>query len=624
MERFGNRNGMSLPAVMMTSALAISLVAALTTFLTNVQKGTRGVDLKLKSQDFGNLLRYSLAKPENCRSVLNIDANPIRIETTLLPSKAGTYTYTVPEIVLTNKPYRVGTTEGALKITNIDLVFPPAQPSGEFVASLNVALEAVGGAPSFGASHFVHTVPLQISVEPDGTLTAVKSCFMQSSLDGQATCASLGGRWLEGPFMPKNRCSMASDLVLALNELPDGIPANGDTSDSGERVQECYWQPQGGISVQTFSCLGMAGSLGGTRCHFDPTTKSWGVWAYGPSGPAARLWECSRGVKVSSTAPATEGLEWNDELHKAWKETSYDYLLEADRMPTVKRCKVAPDLDQWLDCSNSRTPDDALQGKAGSCLFARNINLLGFLGPISRYNEICQNAGGQGCTPIDPRNYSGWIRVTVPRFVSLQPTGGGQMQPVMKEAMGYPCFLTEVDKTLYADPNLSAPTTTPPTQAEATQPTNIKQCIMSLPAYEQFLPPVVSSASMRRTIIPCDNGPLTATSSDALRNSFGANRCWYLASLNASDPTKAIRIANHYEGTAYPYSPINRPFNEGWVNMQSYQLPLDIVSGLTPAKWLAPGIAANDYRLSFDSAFPNHANGYIMGNPCNVGVRVQK
>lgn len=618
---------MSIVAVMVASAIAMTLIAALTTFLNNVQKGTRGVDLKLKSQDFGSIIRYSVAKPDNCKVALNLDAEPIKIETAKLPVKSGTYTYPLPTLVLTNKVFNVGVVEGPLKVTDLSLIFPPALPSGEFIATLNVSLAAVAGAQGFGASQFAHSIPLQVSVEKDGTLTIVKSCYLQNSIDGQATCDGLGGRWLEGSYMPKNRCSMSAELNLASNEGPDGIPTNGETSVKGERADECYYQPEGGINVQTYSCPGITGTLGGARCHFDAKSKSWGIWSFdGNNKPIWRYVDCTKGVRISSRAPSVATLAWNQELHEAYGETSYDYLKEIDRLHTVKRCKFAPDLDQWFDCSNSRTPDDALQGKVGSCVFVRGVDLSGFAGYIMRHNDMCGSA--PNCKILNNgRDYTGWIRVASPRFTSLQVPAAGRIEPLLKEATGYPCFLTEVDKNVYNDPRLDDPTDDPPTEALATQPSNIKQCIMELGAYEKQLPlglTMASAPAKRRTVIPCVNDALAVTSSDSVRNTFGLNKCWYVASTNVSDAKKSIRIANHFEGALYPLPTINRAFDKGWVQMQTYQLPPDYAVGPDFIKWHVPNFASKDYRLFYDSTFANHGYGYITANPCNVGVRVTK
>lgn len=606
-----NQRGFNLIGVIIAAGLFAMLALAVSEFFANMFKSVRAVDVKIQSQDFGSLLRLSMAKQDVCIQLLGLDKTPHPLEfplTEYQKAEAGKeISIPVPSIMSGGRTYAKDTPVADLKIVDISLLFsaPISAGNDEHIGGLSIPMKMARGTKMTSIAQYLVKVPMRIKVEKNATAGTAKivACNSEApNIDPQVVCMDLGGRWLDGTFMPKARCNVGGDIVLAINELPDSIPDQGGSNDEGERVETCFYQKSGETRVQEFLCPNTWGNRSGPRCAFDKKTHLWGVTEFNKLGQPKKLrYTCMKGVKVSVRTPETAFLEVQEPLYLGWGETAPLDMenpvgfspTDQDRLTAVSRCQILPDAENFQDCSN--TAANALQGKVGSCVYVKGVH---FSNGSTQANRIAAYNALNGTT-IDPKNFTGWVKVTSAR--ASIPKAGNPPFSMIREAKGHPCFRAELRLSNAAESGLAAPEM-PLADTLKADPTQIQHCVHEAVSGElSGSGAAAGSPPTRKTIFPCDNSSL---STDELTD-MAAGQCWYL---------RDTRIIGYHEGgsggnTAAPATgggTIGTRYS-GWVYLKG-QLPdnrftMNAAGELTPTA-------------------PNSNNSRVNAVPCNAGVRI--
>ena len=601
-----NERGFNMVGVIIAAGLFAFLALAASEFLSNMFKGIRAVDVKMQSQDFASTLRLALSKQDQCILLLGLDKTPLElpIEEYEKAVKGAEIAIPVPQIVLGKKVYKKDTEVQDLKLLemSIRISSPDAKDGNEHTGALVAPLELLRGKKMYTIPQYLAKIPLKVKVERDGAKAKVVACNSETpAIDPQVVCTDLGGRWLTGEHMPKDRCSVGADITLAANELPEGIPGQGGTNADGERVEACYYQKPGDSRVLEYVCPNSWGTRKGPRCAFDVKSGLWGVWDFNSSGVAKKLrFNCIKGVKISVKTPDSAYLELDEPVYKGWDdnppadmEASGFSATDQDRLTAAGRCQYLPDAELYYDCSNN-TAANALQAKTGSCVFVKGIRFgagSAAAARIASYNNL-------NGTAVNPAAYTGWVRVGSAR--AFIPKGGSPAQSLIREATGNPCFRVEMRLANAGDTGLGQPAVAAPADLKA-DPTQVRQCVHEATASESMGTGAVAGApAKRKSIFPCDN---SALSPDELVD-LAVGQCWFV---------RDTRIIGYHEGGAG--GNVAAPATGGG----------DLGTRYTGWVYLKAQLPDGRFTLNGDGELvpttPNANSSRVNAMPCNAGIR---
>ncbi len=583
-------------------------------------KSAKSIDYKSDFQNFGTILRYNLFKPLNCAGALELSDHPIIFDKSSLPTGGTPLTLPISEINISNKKYSAGVAEGQLKVVSMSLILPKPLASGDVVGTLAVELTPRIAGQVVGGMGFTQQIPVYLTLEDSGTTQkSVKSCYSQdsgSSGDAEAMCKDLGGTWLTGDYMPKDRCNLSPELMLAVNELPNDIPANGEIgATNGARIESCYYQPAGDSTVYTYPCSASWGKFGASeRCRFDKVNKSWGLWYYTGNTPTDLGFLCSKGVKVTNQAPSTVYLPAQHPLSEAFGMTTLSFKEEQDRLQSVRRCRYSPNSDLWYDCTNVTKINGALDGQEGSCIYARGINVTAQAYDVDTFNKTCGT--NTDCKIKNLKSYTGWIHVETARQ-SYVATVGMKNRPVIQEAQGTICYTAEIDLNRQPVSDLSAATTAAPSIDLRNTPSRVGRCVHTTNSAESF--PVLglqvqTPPATRSTEFVCDNLKINTNGPKQFVKTLKEGSCWY---FKDGDKPPGLAMVGYHEGSnstadlgAVQYT--NNSLGNGWVYLMS-PLQACFIGGVTDAC----------YKMESDYSVSNKGDpGQLYGVPCEDGVRI--
>jgi len=525
------KSGVSLVGVLVAGGIMGFLAIGMATLFTDLNTNTKRVDLKVQSQNLDNLARLSMTTPANCENSLDLATRDIVIAKNKLPLATGSpenLSINIDYLKLADKKLGSNTEHGDLKINDITLVLPRPINIMEYVADLQIRTSA----KHENSARYLSSSPIFIQFKDhptDPDKVQISSCYAKAGTEPEQTCGDMGGQWLTGPYMPKSRCNLTGDLVLANNEGPDIVPFNGEISESGTRAVECYVQGRTKITVSTYSCAGRPGRRG-VRCVFDTNIKQWVQRSYSSTGVAGALKRyCSKGVKMSMTSSGTELIDWNEPLSTAFNEPTFTREQELDHLNTITRCKYLAGQDSWLICKNSTTPNDAIEAKSGTCVFVNNVKLSGST-TQARINEHNLSCGDDtNCSINNKNDYTGWIYIDgYPRKDEVKKSGSAYYQ-LVTEARGRPCFEVEVNMSAAVSEDLTT-RTLPPDATLASTPSNIRHCSIKNTS-------IANSGLENHHTLACQNQELSLDSDDSDESIVkGAGRltkgqCWYVSNM---------------------------------------------------------------------------------------------
>ncbi len=588
--------GVGLVELLIAVGIMSVLILIVSEFFSNMFKGVRAVDVKTQSQDLGAVLRMSMAKPESCSGIMELTKIPNPTEFNLsdydaaIVSGGTDFILPIPELTTGGVIYKAGTEYGDLKLVDLSLkigkptvaVGSPLAPSYENIVTLSIPLKIKRG-QSPGISQYLVRLPMRVTVERDtvNNKARIVGCNSETPVgDPHVVCTDLGGRWLDGVYMPKARCNMSSDILLAINELPDGIPDQGGANANGERIESCFYQRPADSRILEYICANSWGLRKGPRCSYDKIKHQWGVNYFNASGlPYRLMMNCAQGVKVSLHTPDTGFLQVDDPLYLAYQDTppaDWDpgmafSLADQDHLDSVTQCQNLPDIETYVKCNNAG--DNGRLGVKGSCVYVTGIRIAG-AGYITRINTYNKENG----TSLNPNSYTGWINVLVPRAF-LYTKYGTVKNTFISEATGQPCF--RVQTGLADDSGLLGPPAQPLASDVIADPSLVGQCVAQAKARETVSPLVPGAPAMREETFSCDNSDVTADSLGL--GDLNAQQCWFMKGVSLNTM-----------GTTY----------DGWVFLQK-DLP------------------AGKFNFNTDSQLaPTAGKPIVYGIPCNVGVRL--
>ena len=639
-----SKNGFSLVEVLIALAIMGAGSVAFMSMYKNQLKSQKGIDLKNQSQSIASLFRMSMNTQNGCQKAFNVGAVPsgstvVPPVFTGLPTLSSVATNADIEITsvdINNKIYAKDTIDGNLKVKGIFLEFSKPVSANQYIATLRLELTKLDGAmATYGAAVITERFPISISVAPplsDGS-SKLQDCFMASNQDYKLTCDGLGGRWLEGPYMPISRCNLSAAIELGMNESPDGIERDGSANPTtGERVEICYYQQTGYISVSEYHCSSRNGKVSGWRCAYDETLQQWQVRNYDAQGlrTPKKYATCTKGVRVTQQSPDIQYLDLTeekigtkraDELNTAFETTGSDPFIEQDRLGTVTRCNSSPLGDKWSPCNNSTNLEAAQHGDAGSCIYARGIKLQfppGWsLTPFSNY--VSDNA-----LTITKDNYTGWIKIWQSgnnRYLSNPkiPASAPTVTPLIREARGIPCYSVEVNTGTEVNPGLTLQTD-PPSDAQFNDPKLISKCVYQAKASESLSfggGYVASAPATRQTIMDCNNTFDPGEVKEWVGIGGGTptmltGSCWHFVNVKINPyHIGSTGVSNKTTDTTAPDALAMTPATKytGWVYLKAN----------LPDGRFDRAATTGIYKNSIDYSGGDLA---LNGIPCNVGVRV--
>jgi hypothetical protein len=486
--------------VLVAMGVGATILLALQSSLIHLSQSQQKISLKSEALILKGFIQSALMQTDSCNRLLGLDASPREID---LPFPR---TENLSSLRWASTVLQVGGVYRGLRLASADLEFPAQNSSTLLQANLRIRFyESSFSENRPNQSHEIESpISLVAASDPQSNRVTVTACVQTSSISNfQETCVGMGGRWLEatdpGTYMPRPRCALGSQLDLLKTELPNGIPANGTRSSSGERVDECYYQPfrvnsDGSVNrnvlepvVRTWACVSVVGNRRGNRCSYNSQLRSWTVqlWDRGaPSGTYRHV--CSAGVRVSQRDESFRNLAYYERIGVAWNQenidpTSADQVFkELDRYKAVKRCKFRPDVDSYLVCGQTTDERAALEGRYGACMYVRDAKLylgdsntdaagvLARAGYITTYNQLNPEV------PISTANgytgYTGWIWVMSGQHrTTVATTSGTTRKWQAKEARGMPCFEVEVETGLAPDTGLTHSGTHPASASVASE-----------------------------------------------------------------------------------------------------------------------------------------------------------
>lgn len=626
--RLKNKSGFGIAEILVAMVALGILITGFTQFMTSSQRGMKQLDVKGEGQNFQTTTRLALAHQDKCTAALGLDdalANSkVKMKVSDLVG-TGTYSYSLSSLSLLGKTYAVGSLEGQLKVTSIQVNLAQKAASEIAVTGTGfigkVRVEFLPNNSSLAQLPYVAETPILLNAKADGVNDSSNvwgiNCYSESTIDPQKMCEQLGGRWLRNPdgtktattdtptfwdksgdpdwashYMPVERCTMAGDLFLASNEAPVGIPIKGGTNDLGERVESCFYQASG--KIQTYLCPGGSGTRAGYRCIFDESARQWQrrYFKAGQTKPTSTIYAtCTKGVKISLANPETETLSFNEPLETAWNENwSGDVTKYWDHLNTVVQCNKDPSNDKPVSCINLADPEGALQGKAGACIYVSSSQPVGATLSILQKFEPSQS--------LAAKSYTGWgiVYPYTPSAPGVSASKGN-----LRVARVTPCNTVTVNTSAYVDPGLTAPDASAPAPGLENTPEQVQQCIYQADG--------TVSGQTEKTVYSCDNTNLNnVAQADWVGTGAGAPKlakgnCWYF---------EDARISTYMPGgvgAQIQSSPLNSYVTSknytGWVYMEG-------------------ALSDSQFVITAGKTITHNAGNttYVNGIPCTGGVRM--
>jgi hypothetical protein len=671
-----NRSGMSLAVVMMAAAMFALLVVAVTKFMENAAKSQTGISMRAQAQDFINQLRYSLAKPEVCKAIMDLTAADL-VFTPATSASPEPVTLLLPKIVYAGQdliPERVGGTGSATRLNGLDLFLRDALlivgqnvaagTSNDFTSNLVLALDVLNGKKRVtGSASHVIKIPISITaqrLDPTSTtdfrVRAVSCASASEDFRPMEACIKMGGRWLTGEYMKKwdatagifidnSRCNFGGEMILSQTEMPgdpastsaspapDAIPYKGGTNQLGERVEQCFYTS--GVNLATWTCPGRTGTVAGYRCYYNPSLRRWEVRYFLSGGAvhtaATQPWAiCSRGVKISSKSPDTEPLDLDEPLSVAYVgDTTFGDEVTNDirgaamipfsaseqvKLETVSRCKTHPEFDQYQNCNNPTDGGEAARkGAAGSCIYVRDT----YITYGNRANLNKWKAGTCTSTGSTPCTFTGWMKVygDYPRVIEqgAAATTGAPLRRTLEARYGWPCYSVEVNTAAGGALVPSTLHSAEPTDEMASGDKAISQCVHQWETYI-YNPNYASyTKKARSTVYKCNNSTVFDPTDP---KTLDTNTCWYL---------KDVNIANFFPYFAAP--------NAAWVSNGNltgnarYTGWVLVQTGIndTQAGWFTFNTTDRtiEWKTGAGAANPSQRQTNFNFLPCTAGVLVQ-
>lgn len=439
---------------------------------------------------------------------------------------------TAPLLAEKSKKILIGPSEN-LYVTNIKFKnFTSMGADDKYMADLEI---------SFDSSKLIRPLrPAVLKVVvttgvATGSVKPISSCVLTDKLDAKKTCNDLGGQWLEateaGRFMAIPRCNMTDDIFLNVSENPDGMPVNGTATPEGVSITECYY---GATKNTTYRCTTKVGShYSADVCAYDAGAKQWKVIKYVDGAPTATVRRiCTRGVLASKKSSGYSVLSFDEPIENAIPALAgEDWFEKAKYLQTVTQCRIYSRTETWKVCKNPVSPELALAGEVGSCIYVKN-------GKLSLPSGAVEDNFGYYNLDNDPdlnkADYTGWIYVNTKRTYKLSL--GGSL--AIKEARGYPCYAVEINTE--NSPSATTVGNKTPKDSEMlgdpAVPGRVQKCLMTsnvLYAGE--------NAGVRNHILTCDQSsstdplPLTTTDIDDIRDQYPKKSCWYYNNVKVKD-----------------------------------------------------------------------------------------
>ena len=538
MKKQGSQSGFGITELLVAMGILGIIVVGFSQFMTSSQVSLKQMDLKGETQNLQTLMRLSLTKSEQCKQALGLadtlTASKVK-ETYSNMTGTGSQKISLNEITLVGKTYRVGESDKNFTVTEINLLiekkaasdFPATGTS--FIAKLQIAAKPVNAS----VRQYGHNseATLLIDFKTQGVLATsqvwAESCYSESLMDPEKTCADLGGRWLRGPDAGKNgtsdpssfagdpdyarhhipspRCELSGDIQLRQNEAPVGIPVRGGMNTEGERVEECYYSQSG--FVRTYLCPSGSGNRAGHRCVFDENAQQWQRRYFITGGAMTALrstdLRCDKGVKVSPRSPTSELLTFSDDLGVAYSISSVTDEQYWDRLSSVESCVLDPQNDKPVKCENPTNPEGALRGAARTCAYVKNSLPLGTASVLGSFDPVLSTTSTFA---------GGWVYVHPSHTGALSYTGTSTR---LRNPRGQPCVSVIVNTSNFNDPGLSGPDFSPPTSVLADAPDRVKQCLVQ--ATDK-----INNATKRQIVYTCDNSALPPWSSGGYNEWLGS------------------------------------------------------------------------------------------------------
>lgn len=646
---FGQKTGLGLIQVIVAGTIGAILIAALVNAFSGFFKASKTLDHRAQAQGFENLVNLNTGSSASCRETFGIVLGPTGVVDTTgfgatdyrivntadLPTTNASPLpeLVVPAVKLNAQNYAATSTDfQELKVQDLRLKFDGksmANAPGLYPVTFVFRLNKKAGS-SLGSDEFTRSVKLNVKYVDHPTQAGKKvmaDCFSVhgGSPAWQQTCTELGGRvltaTLPGRYLPKERCVMGSTLELAVNEGPDQVEINGGINADGERVDACRYTS--GNVIRTENCISRVGNVKGARCIFRDSSKQWQVVNFDKGGTDAvaranpkRV--CDKGVQISKNPNGMDELDWNQPLSEAAFTTSLGASDEAYKaaLGTITKCFYHPNApDKSLGCSNSVSPETAVEGAIGSCIYVKNGKLVASNGTtqdrIDAYNAVNGDAQLDFVAGADGKSlnsYTGWMRVENYAQTIYTTRIAGTRKNLVREGRGRPCFRVEVNLSAF-DSSAAVPTlvTNAPDFDMAAEPSLVRECVFEGEASEKYTQTskaitfgtVSGAPPTRLRSLMCHN-EMSAAESDTDMNDWtgvGTNEdpelkkgsCWYF---------KNLKIKNFHD---------NPPYFTGWVYMNS-----NIPDGKFKSENGAPILV---YRTATQPS--------VVAVPCNQGVKIQ-
>lgn len=475
-DKVRSQRGFSIVTVLVAVGIMGILMSGMASMFSQMFQSKSVLDKKVDMQNTNTLLRIGVLNAAACAKTLNLAKNPIRIEKSCLPlTKDGACTIPISKMVVAGSEFVAGGKDGNIGIDSMsfEIRSEPVQKYS-YIGKLNVVVNAKAG--NFPISSILGgPVMLKFEDDPlDIKKVLLKECMGTSAFDPKEVCESMSGDWLEATtdarYMPIPRCNIGTDILLGINEAPDGIPVDGTygtigTLSEGKRVTECLYQSNSNQKTNVWKCPAPSANLAGYRCAFDMMNKVWQVRYFSATNTPGKVWNtCNKGVTVATLDDSFDLLSYKQRIpldgdDAAVEQSSgefpitsvHDFVQQVVKIGSIKRCRQDAMTDVWIDCN--KADGVAVEAKAGSCIFVHNMKMTSQSSSYKRIVTCNKNIGKHPiaeCPEGTDFSYTGWMyaasaRTDKPIAIPLVKT---YLRTDIVEASGYPCFLTEYDRSI--------------------------------------------------------------------------------------------------------------------------------------------------------------------------------